>query len=263
MPRLKLTLQYDGTAFVGWQVQANGRSIQETVQGAFETIRLGRVPVTGASRTDAGVHATGQVCHVDVPEDAPDLRRLHRSLNGVLPRDIRVQQVERAAPDFHARYAATSKEYRYLVAPAREVPPLLQRAVWHHPAPLEVDRMCAAATALVGTHDFAAFQAAGSDVTETVRTMYSADFVDAHYPGLTAEDGALLAFDIRGSGFLYKMVRAIVGTLIDIGTGRLEPNALPAILAGHDRNRAGQTAPARGLCLCRVRYDAPQAPTGR
>lgn len=256
MPRLKLTLQYDGTDYAGWQVQRNGRSVQATLQGAFETVRLGRPPVTGASRTDAGVHATGQVCHVDAPAiESPG--RLARSLNGVLPRDIRVLHVERVAEDFHARHHATAKEYRYLIAPTNAVPPLLQRAVWRHPAPLDVDLMRAAAAALVGRHDFAAFQAAGSDVRDTERTLFTVALRDAHFPGLTAADAPLLAFDLCGDGFLYKMVRTIVGTLVDIGTGRLPPDAPPRIIASRDRDQAGPTAPAAGLCLCRVRYGAP------
>ncbi len=253
MPRLKLTLQYDGTDYAGWQVQANGRSIQATLQGAFETIRLGRVPVTGASRTDSGVHATGQVCHVDLAEEAAPAR-LTRSLNGVLPRDIRVLAVEPVAAEFHARHHATAKDYRYLIAPAQAVPPFLQRAVWRRGAPLDTDRMRAAAAYLVGEHDFAAFQAAGSDVTDTVRTIYSAEVQAVHFPGLTTADAPLLAFDIRGTSFLYKMVRTLMGTLVDIGTGRLEPDAMAHILASRDRGQAGQTAPACGLCLCHIHY---------
>lgn len=254
MPRLKLTLQYDGTAYAGWQVQPNGPSIQAALQAAFATIQLGDVPVTGASRTDAGVHATGQVCHVDVAQAVESPETLLRSLNGVLPRDIRVSRIDSVADDFHARYHATAKAYRYLICPHQAMAPLLRHVAWHHPAPLDPALMARTAETLPGTHDFRAFQAAGSDVEGTTRTMFDVRCGPIAHPGLAPADQPLLAFDICGDGFLYKMVRALVGTLVDLGARRLPADALEARLRDGDRDAVGRTAPAHGLTLRWVDY---------
>ena len=253
MPRLRLTLQYDGTAYAGWQVQRNGPSIQAAVQQAFATLQLGDVPVTGASRTDAGVHAAGQVCHVDVERAFDSPARLVRGLNGVLARDIRVLDAAEAAPDFHARHDATAKTYRYLIA-TESAPPLLRRAVWEYGMPLDVALMTDAAAALRGEHDFGAFQAAGGGQDDTVRTVFDVRVGPAAYAGMTAQDVPLLAFDICANGFLYKMVRSLVGTLVDMGASRLPADTLHARLQDQRREKAGRTAPARGLSLCRVSY---------
>jgi tRNA pseudouridine38-40 synthase len=238
---LKLTLSYDGTRFVGWQRQADRNSIQGLLEEALARFEGAPVTVHGAGRTDAGVHALGQVASVTVTA-THDTSAVARGLNANLPPDIRVLKVEEAPPGFHARFSARSKTYRYALRNVPVASPFERAYAWHVPEPLDVDAMRAAAAALVGTHDFAAFQSAGSDVTDTVRTMTRSEFVD-------------LTYEIEGNGFLRHMVRAIVGTLVEVGQGRRPVSSVEALLAGGRRAEAGATAPPHGLFLGRVDYD--------
>ncbi|ODS53715.1 MAG: tRNA pseudouridine(38-40) synthase TruA [Acidobacteria bacterium SCN 69-37] len=250
---LKLTLAYDGTAYVGWQRQPTGASIQQVVEEALAPFMPGAPPptVTGAGRTDAGVHATGQVASVRVGFDHP-VDAVQRAINIRLPLDIRVRRVEVAVPSFHARIDARGKLYRYRLATAPVVLPMDRWFVWHVPEPLDREAMREAARALVGTHDFAAFQATGSSITDTRRTIRRIDLVQA---------GDELHVAIEGDGFLRHMVRIITGSLVDVGRGRHDPAWVAEALAGRDRQAAGRTAPAAGLVLERVDYG--QAPDGR
>jgi tRNA pseudouridine38-40 synthase len=247
MRTLKLTIQYDGTDFVGWQRQSNGVSIQGLLEDALAPIEGQAVTVHGAGRTDAGVHALAQVASVTL-ENALDTPTLGRALNAVLPAAVRVLVVEEVEPAFHARFSAVSKTYEYRIINAPLVSVFLHRYVWHVPQPLDVEAMRAAGAGLVGRHDFAAFQGAGSDVTTSERTIL--DF------GI--DDGG--GFDlpvvvrIKGDGFLRHMVRNIAGTLVEIGTGRWDPWRLLAVLDSRNRAEAGPTAPARGLVLTHVAY---------
>lgn len=245
MRSLKLTLAYDGTNYVGWQRQTNGVSIQQMVEEAFAPL-VGGVPptVAGASRTDAGVHAIGQVASVNVETDVSALA-VRRALNVRLPADIRVLTVEDAAPGFHARFHAASKSYRYRMVTAQVLSPFDRLCVWHAPEPKRLDWMREAAAALVGRHDFASFQARGATVRDTVRTIQRLELVDA---------GDEIRIECDGDGFLRHMVRAIAGTLAEVGTGLRPPSSMAALLEARDRRAAGATAPACGLMLLGVRY---------
>ncbi len=240
----KLTIQYDGTDFVGWQRQASGTSIQGLLESALEPIEGGPVTVIGAGRTDAGVHALAQIASVALTATIEDLA-LQRALNAVLPPSVRVVDVERAAPDFHARFAARSKTYQYRIVNGPFVSPFEHRYAWHLPHPLDVQAMRAAARALVGTHDFAAFQATGADVKTTERTVTT---LEVHF------DEPHLAITAGADGFLRHMMRAFVGTLVEVGARRAAPGWVTEVLASRDRRRAGPTAPARGLFLVSVGY---------
>jgi tRNA pseudouridine38-40 synthase len=245
MRTLKLTLAYDGTRFVGWQRQGEGESIQGLLEDALARLEGGPVSVQGAGRTDAGVHARGQVAsaRVTFPHDSATLVR---ALNAHLPPEIRVLSVEDAAADFHARFSARSKTYRYLVRNAAVADPFDRQYVWHLPEALSLEDMRAAAALIVGTHDFAAFRSVGAEVATTVRTMTRSEW---------RESDGVLCYEIAGDGFLRHMVRAIVGTLVEIGRGWRPPHQMQSLLQGGRRADAGATAPPHGLFLLRVDYD--------
>ena len=244
---IKLTLQYDGTAYVGWQRQDNGASIQGLLEQALEPIEGAPVTVHGAGRTDAGVHALAQVASITI-NSRLGCGTLVRALNAVLPADLRVLSGEEMPPDFHARFSATGKIYEYRFVNAPMVSPFLYRYAWHIVAPLDLDVMRHAAAALIGTHDFAAFQGAGSSIVGTERTVRRIDWHDGGGYDLP------LVMRIEGDGFLRHMVRNIVGTLVEVGLGRWPAGCIPDILAARDRTFAGATAPAKGLFLVRVLY---------
>jgi tRNA pseudouridine38-40 synthase len=241
---VKLTLQYDGTNYVGWQRQPNGVSIQELVERALEPIDGRRVAIVGAGRTDAGVHALGQVASVEL-ESNLDTATLARALNAALPEDVRVAAVERVAAGFNARSLARGKVYEYRVWNGAVVPPFERLYAWHVPQPLEVEPIRQAARALVGTHDFSAFRAARSDAVTSERTLRALD---------VGADGPRLTLVASGDGFLRHMVRTVVGTLVEVGLGRRSVESVAAALASRDRAQAGPTAPAHGLFLVKVEY---------
>lgn len=244
---LKLLLQYDGTDYVGWQRQASGTSIQGLLEDAIRPIEGADVTVHGAGRTDAGVHARGQVASVRLA--APiDPVTLARALNAVLPLDVRVAGAEVAADDFHARFSATGKIYDYQVVNAPFASPFLRRYVWHVIPPLDLEAVRAASSPLVGEHDFSAFQGAGSEVPTAVRRVRRLEWLDP------AGAGEPIVMRIEGDGFLRHMVRNIAGTLVEIGLGRWPAGAIHGILASRTRARAGTTAPASGLVLREVLY---------
>lgn len=246
MSNFRLTLEYDGRDFAGWQVQPPpARTVQGTLEEALARVTGRRVRVAGAGRTDAGVHAEGQVANARIDTRlGPDV--LRRALNGVLPRDLAVIRAESAPEAFHARRDARRKLYRYCIWNGSSPSPLRDaRSLWVQ-RPLHVPAMREAAAALAGTHDFASFQAAGSVVETTSRTIARLE--------VEGEAGAEVRILIEGDGFLRHMVRNLVGTLVEVGGARRPPLSMPALLAARDRRRAGATAAARGLTLVRVSY---------
>jgi tRNA pseudouridine38-40 synthase len=250
---IRLLIQYDGTEFVGWQRQETGTSIQGVIEDALAKIEGSAVTLHGAGRTDAGVHAAGQVASARVTI-ALDDETLARALNANLPATVRVFDLVTVADDFHARFSARAKTYEYRIWNGAAVPPFVRQYVWHVPQPLAIDVMQRAADALVGEHDFAAFQGTGSTVHTTIRTVLSARCNTQNISWYPPSGGSLLAFEMRGEGFLRHMVRAITGTLVEIGLGRRAADDIPRLLASRDRSQAGRTAPACGLFLMRVEY---------
>lgn len=247
MRTLKLTIEYDGTGYVGWQWQAAGTSIQGLLEAALRPIEGREVAVHGAGRTDAGVHALAQVASVTLASGLSE-RTLARALNAALPPDVRILSVEEVEASFHARFSARSKTYQYRIVNAPCVSVFEYRYAWHVARPLDVPAMRVAAAPLVGTHDFAAFRGAGSVVATTERTILD----------LTLEEGGgrdrPLVFRLTGSGFLRHMVRNIVGSVVEVGLGRLEPDRVRSMLLSRDRTQAGPTAPPHGLFLEHVEY---------
>ncbi|HEU5011933.1 MAG TPA: tRNA pseudouridine(38-40) synthase TruA [Roseiflexaceae bacterium] len=247
MRNIAFRIEYDGTDFVGSQWQNNGRSVQGALEEAWEQFTQERRRFVLSGRTDAGVHARGQVANVRT-ETQHDIATILRGMNAILPEDVAVQEVWKASFDFHARYDAIRRSYRYLIDVARVPSPLLRRHVVHVGHNLTIAAMHAAVQALCGTHDFAAF-AAGTPEGSTVRTCYAASC------GVVETLGReLIAIDIAANGFLHHMVRNIVGTLVLVGENKLDPDGWQAILASRDRRKAGRTAPAHGLYLMSVAY---------
>ncbi len=245
MRNLKMTLAYDGTEFYGWQEQPDQITVQGAVQSALREIEGAPVVAHGSGRTDAGVHALGQVASFNLNNPIP-AENLSRAMNHVLPDSIRVLHVEEAAPDFHARRSAVAKTYEYRIWREEICTPFLSRYVYPHPYPLNEDSMKQAAPLFAGTHDFRSLAAAGGEEKQTtVRTVYSSQL---------HRDGDCLIYRVRGNGFLYRMVRNIVGTLLDVGRGNLNPDGAGQILKSKRRSEAGPTAPARGLFLVEVEY---------
>lgn len=245
MRTMKLTIAYDGTAFAGWQMQAGQRTVQGVLEEALWPIEKRRVVVHAAGRTDAGVHAAGQVVSFEL-ESNISCDALRRALNARLPDDVRVMRVEEAPSGFNARFDARLKTYRYAFYTGEVVPPPIRHFVWHVPYELDLAAMNEAASYLVGEHDFAAFQAAGSEVRSTRRRIVASRVVD--------EGGGLVSYQVTGTGFLRHMVRTIAGTLVDVGRGRRPADDIPRILASRDRSQASATAPPQGLTLLEVEY---------
>jgi tRNA pseudouridine38-40 synthase len=245
LPRtFKITLAYDGTDFAGWQMQAGPRTVQGVLEEALHPFENRRVVVHAAGRTDAGVHAAGQVVSFALDSTiAPDA--LVRALNIRLPADVRVMQAEEAPADFNARFHARLKTYHYAIFTSSVVPPPIRHFVWHVPFRLDLAEMQRAAALLRGEHDFAAFQAAGSDVISTRREITASQ---------VAERDGLIVYEVTGTGFLRHMVRNIVGTLVDVGRGRRTSEDMARVLRSLDRSRASATAPPQGLTLWSVQY---------
>jgi len=246
--KFKLTIAYDGTGYEGWQVQKTGTGVQEKVEAALAKLFPSHPRVHSSSRTDTGVHALGMVAHFEAPpaECKMSARKLALALNAWLPEDIRVVAAARARPQFHARFDATGKQYRYFVWNHAAMNPLVRHTVWHVPRPLDVGAMRLAAPFFVGKHDFQSFAAnPGYAKASTVRALARCEL---------RQRGRLLTFIIEGDGFLYKMCRGIVGTLVQVGQGKFPPEAVRRMLENKDRRVAGMTAPAHGLVLWQVYY---------
>ncbi len=249
---IRLLIAYDGTDFHGWQQQPGMRTVQESIEQALRRVVHHQVAVLGAGRTDAGVHAAGQVANFETTSTMP-CENLKKAIGGRLPKDISVGAADEVPLGFRSTSDAVSKLYRYRIynAAHRPVDELAQRYTYHFWHPLEVSRMRAAAAYLLGTHDFAAFATQGSERQTTVRTVLGIDIYHRYNE---------LRIDVEGTGFLYNQVRNMVGTLIEVGRGHWPVERVPGILASRDRCQAGPTAPARGLCMQWVRYDLTRPP---
>lgn len=248
MTRYKAIIAYDGTHFNGFQKQPNGRTVQEEMEKTLKKMANGKeITVFGSGRTDAGVHAMGQVIHFDYPEERP-LERMRFALDTQSSEDIAVKAVEIVSDDFHARYLVKEKTYQFRVDIGKPRSPFRRHYASYFPYPLDLSKIQRALPDLIGTHDFTSFCASGSSVEDKVRTIYEAKME-------VNEAGDELLFTFRGNGFLYKMIRILVGTLLKIGNGRLSEDSIPEIIAKKDRNAAGPTAHPEGLYLYEVVYD--------
>lgn len=239
-----MTISYDGTKYGGWQVQPNTLSIQALIQDALKTILRTKAPITASGRTDSGVHAHGQVAHFSA-EGELDLHSFLYSLNGILPRDIRIREIALVPDTFHARFSAKKKIYHYHLHLSPVQDPFRFLYSTHVRTSIDLNLMKKALPAFIGTHDFSSFAGAGCGSKNPIKTLYRLEMVPE-------TDGIRLEFE--GDGFLYKMVRNIVGTLLEIAQNKLPIHAIPQILAQKDRRCAGPTAPPKGLFLYKVQY---------
>lgn len=255
MPKYRLLIEYDGTDFSGWQYQPGARTVQEEIEKAIAVFSRERTRVTAAGRTDAGVHAAGQVASFSL-EKVVDPSRLRRALNGIMPGDVRVMSAAEAGPDFDARRSATGKTYRYLIL-NRPSPPALGRGfVLHHPYNLDVAAMSRAATTFEGEHDFSAFRASDCESAHAVRHIFSCTVAVCPPSAFGLQPEALVAVEVTATAFLKNMVRVMVGTLLEIGNGRRTAESVADALLSGRRDAAGVTAPAHGLFLHKVFYGA-------
>jgi tRNA pseudouridine38-40 synthase len=246
--KIKFTIAYDGTNYQGWQVQTIGLGVQQKVEEALGKLFPSVKRVCSSSRTDTGVHALGMVADADIPkaELKISMGKLPIAVNAWLPEDIRVVSAERMPADFHSRFQASGKQYRYFVWNHPAMNPLLRQQAWHVPVKLDIATMRSATKRLIGRHDFRSFAASHTyRIEDTVRTLTRCE---------VKRNGPLLTFIIEGDGFLYKMCRGIVGTLVQLGQGKFDEIQLKRMLAAKDRRVAGMTAPAHGLVLWKVFY---------
>jgi len=252
MRYFKLTIAYDGTDFHGWQIQANKPTIQGEIVSVLRRLTQDQTILHGAGRTDAGVHALGQVASFRT-QSALSALEFQRALNALLLPAIRIVSSEEVGPDFHARWSAISKTYRYRLYRGKVVPPALWRYVLHYPFPLDEDAMRIAASRFVGPHDFAAFAAStGSEDDDrersTVREIYSSELA-------RSSEGEELVYTVRGRSFLRYMVRKMLGALLEVGRGRLVPDDIFRLYESKDRSKSGPTVPPQGLCMVEVTHD--------
>ena len=244
--RLKLTVAYDGAAFAGWQSQAHRNTVQDMLEHAFQKISGTRIRVHGAGRTDAGVHALAQCAHVDLPDPRLSLERWTKALNSTLPPAIRILRCQFMPQNFHARFSATGKLYRYRIWAAPILPPLEFGRAWHISSPLDVDLLKTAGKKFVGTHDFAAFAAnRGKKEQDTMRTIRSVQI---------RRSGSRIAIEIAGDGFLYKMVRLMVGAITHVALNKMNVDEIVARLKSGHADGSRFVAPAKGLYLVKIWY---------
>ena len=248
MRNIKLTLAYDGSGFCGFELQPGKRTVRGELEKALKKIYKKSVKFYSASRTDSGVHALGQVISFKAPASIP-LPKLPIALNSVLPEDIRAISASAARKSFNARFDAKSKTYEYLIYNGEVMPPHLRKIAWHVKPKLDLRAMRKAARSLVGKHDFSSFCAAGGDDKNFVRIIPSFDICHLTFVIWGGVKYRMIRFRVTGNGFLYKMVRNMVGTLVEVGLGRIKAEDVKRILQAKDRKLAGRTAPAHGLCL--------------
>ena len=246
MKRIGLVVAYDGTNYCGWQTQPNGITVQGVLNDTLSELLGEKIETIGASRTDAGVHALGNVAVFDTNTRIPG-EKISYALNQRLPEDIRIQMSEEVEPDFHPRYCDSEKTYEYRILNRKFPVPTERLYSYFYHYKLDVDRMQAAANMLEGEHDFKSFCSVRTQVTDTVRTVYRID--------VTRNADDIITIRVTGNGFLYNMVRIIAGTLMAVGTGHIQAEDMPSILEAKDRRAAGPTAPARGLTLIEMKYE--------
>lgn len=244
MRNIKLTIEYDGTNYVGWQRQKNGISIEESIEKAINGITGEEVKIIGSSRTDAGVHAKGQAANFFTASAIP-VDRISSAVNSKLPKDIAIVSSCEVPEDFHARYCSKGKRYSYTILNRKQPAAYMKNYMEHCPYSLNFDDMLDASKGFIGTHDFEAFKSRGSSAKTSVRTITKVELV---------KNEDIIKLVVEGDGFLYNMVRIIAGTLIDVGRGRIPAGSIPVIIESKDRERAGKTASAKGLCLEEVYY---------
>jgi tRNA pseudouridine38-40 synthase len=242
MPRFRMTIEYDGSDYCGWQVQEGDKTVQGEIESALQVIFGQPCAIVGAGRTDSGVHASGQIAHFD-HESKPDLHRLKRSLNGILKSDIRIKDIENTDDNFHARFSARWRTYIYRIATQPQA--LLRNQVWYFSVPLNLDKMNLACEMITGKHDFKSFCRAISEVDNHFCTVKSATW-------LKKKD--LIVFKIKANRYLHGMVRTLVGTMVDVGRERISVDEFAHILNSKNRQNASQSAPAKGLVLEEIRY---------
>jgi tRNA pseudouridine38-40 synthase len=247
--KFKLVIAYDGAGYEGWQAQKTGTGVQQIVEAALAKLFPGAPRLHSSSRTDTGVHALGMVAHFEIPRDEfkMTVRKLALAINAWLPEDVRVLSASRAKEKFHARFDASGKQYRYFLWNHPAMNPLIRNIAWHVPRRLDLQLMRSAAKQFLGKHDFKSFAGArGYETKSNVRTLTRCD---------VKKSGAQFTFIIEGNGFLYKMCRGIVGTMVQAGLGKFPPDKIKTMLAKKDRRMAGMTAPAHGLVLWKVFYE--------
>jgi tRNA pseudouridine38-40 synthase len=265
MRNIRLTIAYDGTKYCGWQIQPNGTSVQSVVEAAAKKLTFESVNVLASGRTDSGVHALGQVAHFHTNSTIP-CGKLRSGLQRFLPDDIVVRSAEEVPADFHARYHALRKRYRYVIYNSRVPIPFLQRYAYTIGKRLDAVAMHAAAQSLVGTHDFRSFESHFPNRSSSVRTVMELEVTRrvgwdlwSPTPGTVADDGEFIVIDIMADGFLYNMVRSITGTLLKVGYGNWPVDKVGIILENQTRDHAGATAPPHGLYLVHVDYDGAES----
>jgi len=266
MRNIKFILAYDGTDFSGWQSQPGQSTIQGTLTDVVEKLTQRRLTMHAAGRTDAGVHATGQVVNFKTQSELA-AEEFQRAFNALLPPAIRVVAAEEVAPDFHSRWSALAKTYRYRIFRGRVVPPFLWRYVQHDPFNLDFDAMAEAARLFEGEHDFTSFAAStGSEEDDrertTTRAIYRSEFLRCPSGNSSQNSAEEWVYVIRGKSFLRYMVRKIAGTLVDVGRGKLSLGDIPELFALQDRSKSGATMPPHGLCLENVEYRDPENSLG-
>lgn len=239
-----MVIEYDGTNYHGWQIQKNAITVQEVITKAIKKITSEDVNLIGSSRTDAGVHALNQVANFISNCNIP-LSKMPNALNSVLPKDIVIKNAYEADMDFHSRYSAKGKRYKYIIYNRKFNSPVYRNYSWHISNELDLDRMTESLTYLKGTHDFSAFKASGSSVKDSIRTVRDISL---------RKNDFNVEFEIEADGFLYNMVRIIVGTIVDVGIGKINPIHVKEILESKDRCMAGKTAPPQGLFLTKIYY---------
>jgi tRNA pseudouridine38-40 synthase len=262
MRNIKFTLAYDGTEFSGWQSQPGQTTVQGTLSDVLEKLTRSRLMIQGAGRTDAGVHAVGQVANFKT-DARLTAEEFQRACNALLPRSIRIVAASEVAFDFHARWNAVAKTYRYTIYRGRVVPPFLWRYVQHEPYPLDFAAMAEAARKFEGEHDFTSFAAStgteeGDRDRKTVRLIHSSAMQQSGI-GDRHPCGETWVYAVRGKSFLRYMVRKMVGTIVDVGRGKLTPDDIPKLMELRDRSRSGPTVSPQGLCLCEIEYPPEDA----
>ncbi|QXM07344.1 tRNA pseudouridine(38-40) synthase TruA [Crassaminicella indica] len=250
MKNVKLIIEYDGTNFSGWQIQPNARTVQEVIEKSLEKIMKKPVKINGSGRTDAGVHALGQVANFCEKFSIP-VEKIPLALNALLPKEISIKNAIEVPKDFHARYNAVGKEYIYKIYNGAIRSPILRNYTYFVPKPLNIEKMKMACDYFVGEHDFKGFMASKSGVVDTIRNIYALQVY---------KKDEILIIKAIGNGFLYNMVRIIAGTLVDVGIGKIKVEDIPYIIKSGKREKAGHTAPPQGLYLSKVFYQLPIIP---